>query len=58
MSNNILPNEQYGFRSNSSTKINDMLNALINKILVGVIFSDFKKAFGSVTVDLSFFYLK
>jgi hypothetical protein len=50
MSNNILANEQYGFRSNSSTKI--------IKILVGGIFCDFKKAFGCVTVDLSFYYLK
>jgi hypothetical protein len=43
-SNNILVNEQYGFRSNSSTEkasyklINEILNALNNKILVVVYF--------------------
>jgi hypothetical protein len=43
-SNNILVNEKYGFRSNSSTKkasyklIDEILNALNNKILVGGIF--------------------
>jgi hypothetical protein len=51
MSNNILANEQYGFRSNSSTErasyklINEILNALNNKILVGGIFCDLMKAF-------------
>jgi hypothetical protein len=40
-SNNILVSEQYDFRSNSSTEkasyklINEILNALNNKILVG-----------------------
>jgi hypothetical protein len=44
ISNYILVNEQYGFRSNSSTVmasyklINEMLNMLNNKILVGGIF--------------------
>jgi hypothetical protein len=51
MSNNILANEQYGFKSNSSTEtalyklINEILNDLNNKILVSGIFCDLKKAF-------------
>jgi hypothetical protein len=51
MSNNTIANEQYGFRSNSSTDIasykltNEILNALNNKVLVGAIFCDLKKCF-------------
>jgi hypothetical protein len=58
MSNNILVNEQYGFRSNSSAEkasyklINEILNALGSKILVGGIFCDLKKAFDCVNYDI------
>jgi hypothetical protein len=58
MSNNILVNEQYGFRSNSSTEkasyklLNEILTALNNKILVGGIFCELKKAFDYVNFDI------
>lgn len=58
ISNNIIANEQYGFRTNSSTEtasyrlINEILNALNNKILVGVIFCDLKKASDCVSYDI------
>ena len=52
--NNILAEEQYGFRNNSSTEtasfnlINNMLDALNSNMLVGGIFCDLTKAFGYV----------
>jgi hypothetical protein len=58
INNNIMANEQYGFRSNSSTEIalykliNEILNALNNKILVGGILCDLKKAFDCVSYDI------
>jgi len=48
--NNILAQEQYGFRTNSSTEtasynlINNILEALNNTFIVGVIFCDLTKA--------------
>jgi hypothetical protein len=59
ISNNIIANEQYGFMSNSSSTetasyklINEILNALNNKILVGGIFCTLKKAFDCVNYDI------
>jgi hypothetical protein len=58
ISNNIIVNEPYGFRSNSSTGtisyklINEILNASNNKILVGGNFCDLKKAFDCVNYDI------
>jgi len=52
--NNILANEQYGFRNNSSIEIasyniiNNILKALNNKMWVGGIFCDLTKAFDYV----------
>ena len=52
--NNILADEQYGFRNNSSTEsasfnlINNILDALNNNMLVGGIFCDLTKAFDNV----------
>ena len=52
--NNILAEEQYGFRNNSSTEtasfnfINNMLDALNSNMRVGGIFCDLRKAFGYV----------
>jgi hypothetical protein len=54
----ILSNEQFGFRSNSSTGnpkfnlLNDILQALKNKELVGDIFCDLEKAFDCFNHDL------
>ena len=48
--NNILSQEQYGFRNSSSTKtasynlINNILEAVNNKLIVGGTFCDFTKA--------------
>jgi hypothetical protein len=50
-SNNILVNEQFGFRCNSSTEIaiytliNNILSSLNNRIIVGELFCDLQKAF-------------
>jgi hypothetical protein len=58
MSNKILVNEHYSFRSNSSTEkalyklMNEILTALNNKKLVGGFFCDLKKAFDCVNVDI------
>ena len=52
--NDILADEQYGFRNNSSTEsasfnlINNILDALNNNMLVGGIFCDLTKAFDNV----------
>jgi hypothetical protein len=56
--NNILLNEQYGFRSNSSTElasfklINEILLAMNNKLTAGGIFCDLLKAFNCVHPDI------
>jgi hypothetical protein len=56
--NNILVNEQYGFRNNSSTEIasynlvNNILKALNNKMWVGGIFCDLTKAFDYVNHNM------
>jgi hypothetical protein len=58
MSNNILVNKQYGFRSDSSIEkasyklLNEILTALNNKKLVGVFFCDLKKACDCVKFDI------
>jgi hypothetical protein len=52
--NNLLVQEQYGFRSHSSTEkasfalINNILTAMSNKLKVGGIFCDLRKAFNCV----------
>jgi retron-type reverse transcriptase len=62
--NNILSNHQYGFRHNSSTElasyklINEILEALNNKIPVRGIFCDLNKAFDSVNHDVLLSKLK
>ena len=56
--NNILANEQYGFRNNSLTEkasfklINEILLALNNKVTVGGIFCDLEKALDSENCDI------
>ena len=57
ISNKILANEQYGFRSNTSERAiyqltNKILTALDNKEWVGGIFCDLSKAFDNVDHDL------
>jgi hypothetical protein len=57
-SNNILAQEQYSFRTNSSTKlaiynlINDILTALDNKLIVGGLPCNLKTAFDCVKHDI------
>jgi hypothetical protein len=56
--NHILADEQFGFRSKSSTDlasyklINDVLTSLNNKLLVGDVFCDLQKAFDCVDRDI------
>lgn len=56
--NDILLNEQYGFRSNSSTEsasfklINEILLAMNNKVTVDGIFCDQENAFNCVNHDI------
>jgi len=56
--NNILAIEQFGFRTSSSTEkasyklIDDILNALNNRMTVGGIFCDLQKAFDCVNHDI------
>jgi hypothetical protein len=56
--NNILVEEQYGFRNNTLTEqaiyqlTNNILKALDDKYLVGEIFCDLTKAFDSVDHDI------
>jgi len=56
--NNIISKEQYGFRRGFATEnaiyklINDVLNTLNNKQIVGGIFSDLTKAFDCVDNDI------
>jgi hypothetical protein len=56
--NNILVNEQFGFRDNLSTEaatytlLNKILSSLNNKILVGGLFCDLQKAVNSVNHDI------
>jgi hypothetical protein len=56
--NNLLVQEQYGFRSHSSTEkasvtlINNILTAMNNKLKVGGIFCDLQKAFNCVNHEI------
>jgi hypothetical protein len=56
--NNILANEQYGYRNNSSIEIasynliNNILKALNNKMWVGGYFYDLTKAFDYVNHNI------
>jgi hypothetical protein len=56
--NHILFDEQFGFRTKSSTDlasykvINDVLTSLNNKLLVGGVFRDLQKAFDCVDYDI------
>ena len=55
--NNILAEEQFGFRTKSATNIaiykltNEILMALNNKHMIGGIFCDLEKAFHCVNIN-------
>jgi hypothetical protein len=57
-SDNIIAQEQYGFRTNSSTKLatynlmNDIFTALDNKLIVGGLSCNLTKAFDCVKHDI------
>jgi hypothetical protein len=56
--NNILENEQYGFRTHTSTEqasymlINGILTAMNNNLVLGGIFCDLQKAFDCVNYKI------
>jgi len=55
--NNILAVEQFGFRTSSSTEktyklIDDILNALNNRMMVAGIFCDIQKAFDCINHNI------
>jgi hypothetical protein len=56
--NNILVEEQFGFRTSSSTDkasyklINEILNAFNNRMMIGGIFCDLQKAFNCVNHNI------
>jgi len=58
INHSVLVNEQFGFRAKSSTAkatfsvINEILEALNSKKVVGGIFCNLEKAFGSVNYDI------
>jgi hypothetical protein len=62
--NNILAVEQFGFRTSSSTEkasyklIDDILNVLNNRMMVGGIFCDIQKAFNCVNHNILLFKLE
>jgi hypothetical protein len=58
INNNILSTEQYGFRMKLTTEnatyklTNEVVNAMNNRLIVGGIFCDLKKAFNCVNHDI------